>query len=155
MRSTLTLLAVLSVVLGIGYIYYKDTQATISTLLENTAVLNEAVKTQQNTIETLQEDYAKSRAETARLNTAYADIRRQNSLLANRLDPDRLTTLALERPELIERLINSGTVSAARCFELLSGSPLTPSERNATSENAFNSECPWLWPGNSAVGVRQ
>jgi uncharacterized phage infection (PIP) family protein YhgE len=138
---------------GIGYWYYNDTQATISTLTANNAKLETAVQTQEDAINSLQESYAAMAAENERINNAYAEIRRQNSRLSSKLADMDLGLLAAEKPDSIERAVNTGTVNAGRCFEILSGSPLTEKELNATSGEDFNKECPWLWPGPDAVGV--
>ena len=138
---------------GIGYWYYNDTQATISTLTENNAKLGMAVETQEAAIESLQQDYAAIAAENQRINEAYADIRRQNNRLSEKLSDIDLGLLAEEKPDSIERAVNRGTVNAGRCFEILSGSPLTEDELNAKDGESFNKECPWLWPGPSTNGV--
>jgi len=139
---------------GIGYWYYNDTQATISTLTENNAKLGMAVETQEAAIESLQQDYASMAAENQRINEAYAEIRRQNNRLSSKLADMDIGLLAAEKPDSIERAINRGTVNAGRCFEILSGSPLTEDELNATNGETFNKECPWLWPGPSIDGVQ-
>ena len=153
MRLSAILFVVILVMGGIGYWYYNDTQATISTLTENNAKLGMAVETQEAAIESLQQDYAAIAAENQRINEAYADIRRQNNRLSEKLSDIDLGLLAEEKPDSIERAVNRGTVNAGRCFEILSGSPLTEDELNAKDGESFNKECPWLWPGPSTNGV--
>jgi cell division protein FtsB len=153
MRLAGLLLVVIMVMGGIGYWYYNDTQARIAILQENNAQLNIAVATNEETINSLQADYAAIQAENTRISAEYAAIRRQNSILADKLADMDLGLLASQRPESIERAVNRGTLNAGRCFELLSGSPLTEEERNATDGESFNKECPWLWPGPSTDGV--
>jgi cell division protein FtsB len=150
MRLSALLLVVIMVMGGIGYWYYTDTQKTIATLTENNAKLELAVATNEAAIEQMQADYAAASAELQRINEAYAEIRRQNSRLADKLSDIDLGLLAAEKPESIERAVNRGTYNAGRCFELLSGAPLTQEERNATTGEEFNKECPWLWPGPSS-----
>ena len=154
MRLSAILFVVILVMGGIGYWYYNDTQATISTLTENNAKLGMAVETQEAAIESLQQDYAAMAAENQRINEAYAEIRRQNDRLSSKLADMDIGLLAAEKPDSIERAINRGTVNAGRCFEILSGSPLTEDELNATNGETFNKECPWLWPGPSIDGVQ-
>jgi len=138
-----------------GYWYYTDTQKRMAILIENNAQLEIAVATNEQAIASLQADYAAAQAENQRINAAYAEIRRQNSRLADRLSDIDLGLLAAERPDSIERAVNRGTVNAGRCFEILSGSPLTEEEQNATDGETFNKECPWLWPGPNTSGVQQ
>src|SRR6056300_948625 len=136
------LLIVIFVMSGIGYWYYNDTQERMAILQENNAKLEIAVATNEQAIESLQADYAAAAAENARLNEAYAEIRRQNSRLSSKLADMDLGLLAAEKPESIERAVNRGTNNANRCFELLSGSPLTEEEKNAQNGEDFNKECP-------------
>ena len=138
-----------------GYWYYNNTQKRMTTLVENNAQLEIAIKTNEQALESLQEDYAAAQAETQRINAEYAEIRRQNDRLARRLSEVDLGLLASERPDSVERIINRGPVNAGRCFEILSGSPLTETEQNATDGESFNKECPWLWPGLDTSGVQQ
>jgi hypothetical protein len=149
------LFVVILVMSGIGYWYYTDTQERMAILQQNNAQLNIAVQTNEQALESLQADYAAIQAENVRINAAYADIRRQNSRLADRLSDIDLGLLAAEKPDSIERAVNRGTVNAGRCFEILSGSPLTETELNATDGETFNKECPWLWPGPATSGVQQ
>jgi hypothetical protein len=138
---------------SIGYWYYNDTQKTIKVLTENNAKLELAVETNEAAIESLQADYAAVAAENQRINEAYAEIRRQNSRLSSKLADMDLGLLAAERPDSIERAVNNGSKNAGRCFEILSGSPLTEEEINAEDGETFNKECPWLWPGPATVGL--
>lgn len=117
----------------------------IEILQANNAALDLAVKTNEETINTLQNEYRIIQETNAQVNQAYAEIRRQNNYLMDKLGEHDIGALAAARPESIQRLINSGTANAGRCFEILSGSPLTEEEKNARNATAFNNECPWLW----------
>ena len=128
-----------------GYLYYNDTQARIATLNENNAKLETAVMTSEAAIDALQADYAKMAATNEQLNNEFANIRRQNQVLADKLSEHDLGVLGANKPGLVERVINRASDKAGRCFELLSGAELTESEQNAKSANSFNSECPWLY----------
>ena len=139
---------------GIGYWYYNDTQERMAILQENNAKLEMATQLQEEAIESLQADYALAQEENVRINQAYAEIRRQNARLSDKLADMDLGLLAAEKPDSIERAINRGTENAGRCFEILSGSPLTEEEKNAENDIAFNKECPWLWPGPSTDGMQ-
>jgi chromosome segregation ATPase len=154
MKLTGILLVVIMVMGGIGYWYYNDTQERMAILQENNAKLETAVATNEAAIDQMQADFASQQTELNRINKEYADIRRENSRLANKLADIDLSLLAAEKPTSIERAVNRGTVNAGRCFEILSGSPLTESEINAKDGESFNKECPWLWPGPSSNGVQ-
>jgi len=138
---------------GIGYWYYNDTQARMAILQENNAKLNTAVELNEQTISSLEKDYANASSELASLNEAYTAIRRQNQQLADKLQQIDLTAAAIANAEGIERAVNRGTENAGRCFELLSGAELTEKERTAKNDIAFNKECPWLYDDYKSRGL--
>jgi septal ring factor EnvC (AmiA/AmiB activator) len=136
-----------------GYKYYKDSQETIRILTENNAKLEVAVALNEETINSLQADYASAQTQLSELNAAFISIRRQNQQLADKLQQVDLTAAAIANPEAIERAVNRGSENAGRCFELLSGAELTERERNAENGIAFNKECPWLYDDYRARGL--
>jgi len=138
---------------GIGYWYYNDTQERLAILTSNNAKLNTAVELNEQTISSLEQDYAKASSELATLNEQYISIRRQNQQLADKLQKIDLTAAAIANAEGIERAVNRGTLNAGRCFELLSGAELNEKERNAENDIAFNKECPWLYDDYRSRGL--
>lgn len=132
---------------GAGWMYYQDTQERIAILNENNAKLETAVATSEAAVASLQRDFQRANEELSRVNLEFANIRAQNDVLANKLAKHDLAVLGSNKPELVERLVNRGTINAGRCFEILAGAELTDKEKEATSGTAFNKECPWLWPG--------
>lgn len=141
----LILSTVLITVSSVGYLYYKKSQETIMQLQENNATLEVSVQELTTTISNLEKKFQEANAVITNLNTTLSESRVRNRELADRLARHDLSMLALERPELVERIINNASQEAMRCFEILSGSPLTEKERNATNAREFNSECPWLY----------
>lgn len=138
---------------GVGYWYYNDTQARMAILQDNNAKLNIAVETNEAALESLQADYATAQNEISSLNDAYTAIRRQNQVLADKLQEIDLTAAAISNAESIQRAVNRGTENAGRCFELLSGAELNDKERNAKNDIAFNKECPWLYDDYKSRGL--
>ena len=138
---------------GIGYWYYNDTQERLAILTSNNAKLNTAVELNEQTISSLEQDYAKASSELATLNEQYTAIRRQNQALADKLQQIDLTAAAIANAEGIERAVNRGTLNACRCFELLSGAELNEKERNAENGITFNKECPWLYDTYKSRGL--
>src|SRR6056300_351806 len=136
-KISAALLIVIMAMGGLGYWYYKDTQATIAVLTQNNAKLETAVQLNELT----------------NLNEQYQAIRRQNQLLADKLQKIDLESAAVTNPQAIERAVNSGTRNASRCFELLSGAELNEKERTAENEIAFNKECPWLYNDYKSRGL--
>lgn len=135
---------------GAFYWYYNDSQQRMAILNENNAKLNVAVQMNEETIGALQRDYAAASQQLTKVNEEFAASRAQNRVLSDKLARHDLATLGSNKPELVERLVNRGTVNAGRCFELLSGAKLTEEEKNAKDGKSFNNECPWLWPGSTA-----
>jgi cell division protein FtsB len=138
---------------GIGYWYYTDTQNTIAVLTENNAKLNLAVATNEETIKTMAADFAAANEELKKTNAEFAATREQNNQLASKLQEHDLELTAAARPKSVQRLINGGSRNAGRCFELLSGSPLTEKEKNAKTDKSFNNECPWLYDTYKSRGL--
>lgn len=76
--------------------------------------------------------------------------------LAPRTDPvtgqsSSLGKAAVEKTDTIERAVNRGTLDQLRCFELLTGSPLTEGERNGKITNSL---CPDLLAQPKPAGAR-
>lgn len=143
---------VLAVVLGMFYWYHRDTQATIARILAdngqlaaNVNVLEDSVKTQKDTINDLLADIELANNVKSDLDQALSESRAQNRLLTDRLAKHEIGALAASKPGLVERTINNATANAARCFEIITGAPLTERELNARNPREFNSECPWLF----------
>jgi hypothetical protein len=133
------------VVGGMFYWYYNDTQERMAILNENNAKLEVAIQTSEAAVKQLQIDYKRASEELSKVNEEFANIRRQNQVLADKLSNHDLGNLAQNKPALVERVISGATAKANRCFELLSGATLTDKEREATNGKSFNSECPWLF----------
>lgn len=141
----LILVTLLLAVSGVSYWYYNKTEQTISTLRENNVKLKSAIELSEQAIDSLQTSYAEAQRQIELVNQENIRIRRNNDRLVEKFGDSDIGLAAEARPELIERIINRGTVNAFRCLELLSGAELTESERNADNDSTFNNECPWLF----------
>ena len=95
---------------GIGYWYYNDTQERLAILTSNNAKLNTAVELNEQTISSLENDYAKASDELASLNEAYTAIRRQNQRLADKLQEIDLTAAATAPSRVACRASSNGMV---------------------------------------------
>tara|TARA_Y100000389_G_scaffold201976_1_gene246039 strand:+ start:1144 stop:1626 length:483 start_codon:yes stop_codon:yes gene_type:complete len=154
MRLSLILLLIMALMGFGGYVYYTETQKTIAILTENNAKLEVAIQSSEDALESLQSNIKAMQEENNRINEEYSNIRKQNNLLASKLERLDLGAAAVVNPEGIGRAVNLGTINAGRCFEILSGAELTEVERNAENGRSFNKECPWLWPGSNPDGVQ-
>lgn len=147
MRIYIMIFAIVSL-LGVGFAGYKiftNMQEKIYTLTDENTKLNGAVETQKQTIKDLEEGMKRAQEETQRVNAEFAAIQQQNRVLSDKLAKFDLAVLGERKPGLVEKVINKATVKVGRCFELLSGSPLTDAEKASKIASEFNSECPWLW----------
>ena len=133
--------AVATMVAGF-YWYYQDSQKKIMDLMANQAKLETAVALQEATIKQQQEDMAKQAATLEKVNDAFAKAQADKQNLTDKLMKHDLGKLAEKKPGLVEEKINRGTDNVGRCFEILSGAPLTDAERNATKKSEINNECP-------------
>ena len=79
------------------------------------------------------------RAETDRLDKEKAN-------LAKKLGRHELDILAANKPGLVGRVINKASDNALRCFEVITGAPLTPKEEEASKPSQYNAECPTIHP---------
>ena len=104
-----------------GYIYYKDTQARIAILTENSAKLEQAANTQKQTIDTLVEDAAKYRELNKELNTKLEAANEYKNTLIDKLRKHDLAKLSLQKPGLVEKKINNGTKKLFKSLEELTG----------------------------------
>ena len=122
------LIIVIGLLGGVGYgayYYYKDTQARIATLTENSAKLEQAANTQKETIETLVADAKKYEELNKELNIKLNAAHDYKNTLIDKLRKHNLAKLSLKKPGLVEKKINHGTKKLFESLEKLSGADPT------------------------------
>ena len=122
MLKVYILIVVLGLVGGVvygGFYYYKDTQARIAILTENSAKLEQATNTQKQTIDTLVEDAEKYRELNKELNTKLEAANEYKNKLIGKLRKHDLAKLSLQKPGLVEKKINNGTKKLFESLEKL------------------------------------
>tara|TARA_B110000438_G_scaffold281922_1_gene308488 strand:- start:314 stop:703 length:390 start_codon:yes stop_codon:yes gene_type:complete len=120
------LIVVLGLVGGVvygGFYYYKDTQARIATLTENSAKLEMAAKTQKNTIDTLIADAKKFQQLNSELNVKLVQATKYKNSLLNKLRKINLTKLSAEEPAVWEKKINNASKRLLESFESTTSIP--------------------------------
>ena len=120
------LIVVLGLVGGVvygGYYYYKDTQARIAPLTENSAKLEVAAQTQKQTIDTLVADAKKYEKLNSELHTKLEKANDYKNTLLGKLRKHNLTKLSAQKPALIERKINNASKRLLESFESLTAVP--------------------------------
>jgi len=116
------LIVVLGLVGGVvygGWYYYKDTQARIAILTENSAKLEQATNTQKQTIDTLVEDAEKYRELNKDLNIKLEAANEYKNKLIGKLRKHDLAKLSMQKPGMVEKRINNGTKRLFKSFEEL------------------------------------
>ena len=107
-----------------GYYYYKDTQARIQTLTENSAKLEQATQTQKQTIDTLIADAEKFAKLNSELQLELVRANDYKNELIGKLRRHNLTRLSQQKPGLIEKRINNGTKKLFESFESITTPPI-------------------------------
>ena len=126
MLKVYILIVVLGLVGGVvygGWYYYKDTQARIATLTENSAKLEVAAQTQKQTIDTLVADAKKYEKLNSELQTKLESANDYKNTLLGKLRKHNLTKLSAQKPALIERKINNASKRLLESFESLTAVP--------------------------------
>ena len=122
MLKVYILIIVLGLVGGVvygGWYYYKDTQARIAILTENSAKLEQATNTQKQTIDTLVEDAEKYRELNKDLNIKLEAANEYKNKLIGKLRKHDLAKLSMQKPGLVEKKINNGTKKLFESLEKL------------------------------------
>jgi len=125
------LILVIGLIGGVGYgayYYYKDTQARIAVLTENSAKLEQATNTQKQTIDTLVADAAKFQELNRELNTKLESANDYKNTLIDKLRKHNLAKLSLKKPGLVEKKINAGTKKLFESFEEISAIEPDPAD---------------------------
>ena len=120
------LIIVLGLVGGVvygGWYYYKDTQARIQILTENSAKLEVATQQQEMTISTLVDDAEKYRELNKDLNIKLEAANDYKNELIGKLRKHDLSRLSQQKPGLVEKRINNGTKNLFESFESITALP--------------------------------
>jgi len=126
MLKVYILIVVLGLVGGVvygGFYYYKDTQARIATLTENSAKLEMAAKTQKNTIDNLIADAKKFQQLNSELNVKLVQATKYKNSLLNKLRKINLAKLSAEEPAVWEKKINNASKRLLESFESTTSIP--------------------------------
>ena len=106
-----------------AYAYYNDTQQRIKTLQENNAKLETVAKTNELTINSLQESQEKFATLNNELQTKLNLALTYGDDLRKKLHKHDLTRLSIKKPGLIEKRINDGTNKLFDSIESITAHP--------------------------------
>ena len=120
------LIVVIGLVGGVvygGWYYYKDTQARIQVLTENSVKLETATKLQKSTIDTLVADAKKYAELNRKLDIELRKAHDYKNNLIAKLRKHDLVRLSQQKPGLVEKKINNGTKKLFESFESITAVP--------------------------------
>ena len=132
-----------SAVVGAG-VYVMKLRSDNAILKANAVKMEEAISDQQELITQQKQDFKEIMAANQKMNELVGNLKKDLEDLDKRFNKNNrdFGKLALEKTGAIERIINKGSVAAARCIEIASGAELTEEEINATKKSEINRECP-------------
>ena len=122
------LIVVIGLVGGVvygGWYYYKDTQARIQVLTENSVKLETATKLQKSTIDTLVADAKKYEELNRKLDIKLRKAHDYKNNLIAKLRKHYLVRLSQQKPGLVEKKINNGTKKLFESFESTTAVPVS------------------------------
>ena len=107
-----------------AYAYYHDTQQRIKTLQENNAKLETVAKSNELTINSLQESQERFNTLNNELQTKLNLALNYGDDLRKKLHKHDLTRLSIKKPGLIEKRINDGTNKLFDSIESITAHPV-------------------------------
>ena len=137
LKVYLIMFAAFAAFAGVAYWYYQDTQAALRTYAENQGKLEGAIKQQSAANEALRSDMANMQKAFTTLSEEFEEARKQvkdvEKLFEKGTDGRDMSVgeRAIENPEYIEDVLNTGTTELFRCFEILTGAPLGDQDAQA------------------------
>ena len=118
---------------GVG-VYVMKLRSDNAILKANQVLLEQSVESQKQVIQKQQQDFSQILESNKKMNTLINGLQKDIDALDKRFNKGArdFGKLANEKPKLVEKLVNRGSVRAGRCIEIAGGSPLTEKEINAT-----------------------
>lgn len=117
-----------------GFFYIKHLNSRIDVLVTNNQILETSISEQGMVIDGMQIDISSIQGYYQQLQTVQQEqslkmTELQDTFSKSSSGKDRsLGELAIQKPKLIENVINEGTKDVNRCFEILTGSELKEGE---------------------------
>ena len=126
----LAILTFVGTVVGGAFFYYKDSQATIAALNQQTATLTQAVDQQKDALEAMEQSIRDQAAIREDMMKEVESARKDVEKLQTKIASHDLKLIASEKAELLEKKINRATNDVMRCFEIATGDAILPDEKN-------------------------
>ena len=139
------MLLILTVVIGaVGFgawKYYQYTQEQIRIYAVNAATAELAQQQAEAAVESLKRDMVEIQAQFTKVTSQFEVAQGRVDALENKLSEHEIGNLAQKKPKLIEKIVDKGTKDVLRCYEILTGSPLTEDEIAVTKKSKANTTC--------------
>ena len=126
----LAILTFVGTVVGGAFFYYKDSQATIAALNQQTATLTQAVDQQKDAIEAMEQSIRDQAAIREDMMKEVESAKKDVEKLQTKIASHDLKLMASQKAELLEKKINRATNDVMRCFEIATGDAILPDEKN-------------------------
>ena len=138
-------LMIISAIAGAG-MYVMKLRSDNAVLKANQIELERSIESQQELLEQQKADFEEILESNKQLNVLINSLKQDLEDLDKRFNKGGrdVGKIGVEKPELLEKIINNGANNAARCIELASGAPHTEEELKATKKSEINPECPAL-----------
>ena len=138
-------LMIISAIAGAG-MYVMKLRSDNAVLKANQIELERSIESQQELLEQQKADFKEILESNKQLNVLINSLKKDLEDLDKRFNKGGrdVGKIGVEKPELLEKIINNGANNAARCIELASGAPHTEEELKATKKSEINPECPAL-----------
>ena len=138
-------LMIISAIAGAG-MYVMKLRSDNAVLKANQLELERSIESQQELLEQQKADFKEILESNKQLNVLINSLKQDLEDLDKRFNKGGrdVGKIGVEKPELLEKIINNGANNAARCIELASGAPHTEEELKATKKSEINPECPAL-----------
>ncbi|ASE99770.1 hypothetical protein [uncultured virus] len=117
------MIVVVAVMAGGFFLYYKDTQKKIATLISNNAKLETAVQSQKATIVALEENFDKQSELITSLSVKAQEAEAGYRSLSKKLRRHDMEELSRAKPGLMENKINNGTKKLFDELENITSAP--------------------------------
>jgi hypothetical protein len=131
----------------LSYSFVKNIQSENTQLITENSVLaqnyqtaTESITQQQRAIEQLKEEIETVRRLQNDVSLEFSNARNSQMTVDQFFSIHDIAQMALSFPEETTDTINKRTNDAYRCFEIISGSPLTDEEKHANNNN-INQRC--------------
>ena len=136
---------IISAIAGAG-MYVMKLRSDNAVLKANQIELERSIESQQELLKQQKADFEEILESNKQLNVLINSLKKDLEDLDKRFNKGGrdVGKIGVEKPELLEKIINNGANNAARCIELASGAPHTEEELKATKKSEINPECPAL-----------